>query len=104
MDLPNVYFLLLLAIAFAAAGAVTLILLLLLWQENADVEWKFHSTVMWMNIMLDENVVPPPFNLLPSYESIKNLLPKYLNFKWKKRNESYSSRLSTVSCIVHDFD
>ncbi|XP_072035080.1 short transient receptor potential channel 5-like [Amphiura filiformis] len=68
-------------------------------EENADVEWKFHSTVMWMDILLDNDVVPPPFNLLPSYESIGNFIPKYLNFKWKRRNSSYPSERNTVSSI-----
>ncbi|XP_072049327.1 uncharacterized protein [Amphiura filiformis] len=45
-------------------------------EENADTEWKFHSTVMWMNILLDDDVIPPPFNLLPSTESIKKFIDR----------------------------
>ncbi|XP_072048395.1 short transient receptor potential channel 3-like [Amphiura filiformis] len=51
-------------------------------EENADMEWKFHSTVMWMSILLDDDVIPPPFNLLPSIESIKKFINKCR--RWRK--------------------
>ncbi|XP_072048694.1 uncharacterized protein [Amphiura filiformis] len=52
-------------------------------EGNADVEWKFHSTVMWMSILFDDDVIPPPFNLLPSIDSIKKLLSRCR--RWGKK-------------------
>ncbi|XP_063959299.1 short transient receptor potential channel 4-like [Lytechinus pictus] len=34
-------------------------------EENADVEWKYSRTALWMSFMDDMFTVPPPFNLLP---------------------------------------
>ncbi|PIK33579.1 putative short transient receptor potential channel 3 isoform X2 [Apostichopus japonicus] len=42
-------------------------------EENADTEWKFHRTYLWMSFLDETFTVPPPFNLLPNCAStIKN--------------------------------
>ena len=37
------------------------------------MEWKFASTVLWMDVLIDDDVVAPPFNLLPSKEAIERI-------------------------------
>ncbi|XP_072049390.1 short transient receptor potential channel 5-like [Amphiura filiformis] len=40
-------------------------------EENGDMEWKYASTVLWMDVLMDDDVVAPPFNLLPSKEVLE---------------------------------
>ena len=49
-------------------------------KENADVEWKFASTAMWLGVLQDNELAPVPFNLLPSTEDIRG----FLNFLYSK--------------------
>ncbi|XP_072049383.1 uncharacterized protein [Amphiura filiformis] len=51
-------------------------------EENADVEWKFASTAMWLGVLQDNDVVPPPFNLLPSTEDIRWILNMLYSKCW----------------------
>ncbi|KAG8178568.1 hypothetical protein JTE90_004496 [Oedothorax gibbosus] len=37
-------------------------------QENADMEWKFACSTLWLSVFEGCYLVPPPFNLLPSIE------------------------------------
>ncbi|KAJ8034890.1 Short transient receptor potential channel 3 [Holothuria leucospilota] len=42
-------------------------------RENADTEWKFHRTYLWMSFLDESFTVPPPFNLMPQIGSaLKN--------------------------------
>ncbi|XP_072044432.1 uncharacterized protein [Amphiura filiformis] len=61
------------ALFFVLVGLVLLNALIAVMTEvyneieiNADIEWKFASTSMYLSFMQDGDVVPPPFNLLPS--------------------------------------
>ncbi|KAF8797005.1 Transient receptor potential-gamma protein like [Argiope bruennichi] len=42
-------------------------------QDNADVEFKFHRTKLWMHFFDDSTLVPSPFNLIPSPGFFKNV-------------------------------
>ncbi|XP_071477341.1 short transient receptor potential channel 4-like [Diadema antillarum] len=55
-------------------------------EENADVEWKFSRTVLWMSFMDDSFTVPPPFNLVPDFGALCSRLTKSL--ERKKHQES----------------
>ncbi|XP_054709431.1 short transient receptor potential channel 4-like [Uloborus diversus] len=35
-------------------------------QTNADMEWKFACSTLWLTVLDNHSVVPPPFNLVPS--------------------------------------
>ncbi|KAF8784880.1 Short transient receptor potential channel 4 like protein [Argiope bruennichi] len=39
-------------------------------QTNADMEWKFACSTLWLSIFDYHSVVPPPFNLIPSMHRI----------------------------------
>lgn len=39
--------------------------LLLFFKDDADIQWKFSRTRMWMPYLDEGNVLPPPFNLIP---------------------------------------
>lgn len=46
----------------------------MLWQERADVEWKFARSKLWISYFEEGGTVPPPFNVVPS--------PKSLLYMW----------------------
>jgi len=35
-------------------------------QDNADTEWKFARSKLWMSYFGDGGTVPPPFNIIPT--------------------------------------
>ncbi|PRD24501.1 UNVERIFIED_CONTAM: Short transient receptor potential channel 5 [Trichonephila clavipes] len=37
-------------------------------RENADMEWKFACSTLWLSVFDTYSLVPPPFNLLPSIQ------------------------------------
>ncbi|CAL1261674.1 unnamed protein product [Larinioides sclopetarius] len=39
-------------------------------QTNADMEWKFACSTLWLSIFDYHSIVPPPFNLIPSMHRI----------------------------------
>ncbi|XP_030833099.1 short transient receptor potential channel 3-like [Strongylocentrotus purpuratus] len=41
---------------------------------NADREWKFFRTQLWMSFISDEILLPPPFNILPSIDKLRKIL------------------------------
>lgn len=44
-------------------------------QQNADTEWKFARTRVWLSFFeASPGTLPPPFNLIPSIKTIKKLL------------------------------
>lgn len=72
-------------------------------QENADVEWKFATASMWMQFMGEGGVVPPPFNIVPSVESITNWLAgirrkclMYYSAKWRQKDNEIKVRLFDI--------
>ena len=46
-------------------------------QENADTQWKFSCTAMWMTFLQDDLRVPPPFNLLPTTSAFRRLVDMF---------------------------
>ncbi|KAG8178569.1 hypothetical protein JTE90_004497 [Oedothorax gibbosus] len=45
-------------------------------QKNADMEWKFACSTLWLSVFDNQSVVPPPFNLIPSMHRVALL------FRW----------------------
>ena len=43
---------------------------LCLFQDNADVEWKFARTRVWLSFFEEGGTLPPPFNLIPSPKAL----------------------------------
>lgn len=70
-------------------------------QSQADEEWKFARSKLWMSYFEDSGTLPAPFNILPSPKSFIYLL---LWFKHnvcscslnQKRNRWQSIRVSTL--------
>jgi transient receptor potential cation channel subfamily C protein 4 len=38
-------------------------------QENADIEWKYARSKLWISYFEDGGTVPPPFNVIPTPKS-----------------------------------
>ncbi|XP_070557752.1 short transient receptor potential channel 4-like [Ptychodera flava] len=55
-------------------------------KENIDVEWKFVRTCMWLDFFVGP-VLPPPFNLIPSPESMSNVVRRLFRRVLGKRYE-----------------
>ena len=43
----------------------------LLLQENAVLEWKFARTQVWISYFGKHPMIPPPFNVFPTFTDIK---------------------------------
>ena len=41
---------------------------------DADIEWKFSRSKLWMSYFDELGTVPPPFNIIPSPKSIYRFL------------------------------
>ena len=42
-----------------------------MFQCDADVEWKFARTKLWMNYIDEGGTLPVPFNMVPSPKSLR---------------------------------
>ncbi|XP_022789137.1 short transient receptor potential channel 3-like isoform X1 [Stylophora pistillata] len=45
--------------------------------DDADIQWKFSRTRMWMPYLDEGNVMPPPFNLIPPPHSVIRLCRRF---------------------------
>lgn len=57
-------------------------------QDDADIQWKFSRTRMWMQYVDKGSDVPPPFNLLPNWKAIVSTI-RWLCNKKKKDKVSF---------------
>lgn len=72
-------------------------------KNNADIEWKFARSSLWMSYFEYQNTVPSPFNLLPSLRRLTMLLRWTLNKIMRRRlslsdNQSESSSYYNSRC------
>ncbi|XP_044175027.1 LOW QUALITY PROTEIN: short transient receptor potential channel 4-like [Acropora millepora] len=47
--------------------------------DDADIQWKFSRTRMWMPYLDEGNVMPPPFNLIPPPRVVINFCQRLLS-------------------------
>ncbi|GBL75435.1 Transient receptor potential-gamma protein [Araneus ventricosus] len=59
-------------------------------QENADMEWKFACSTLWLSVFDVNCLVPPPFNLLPS---IQWFMTQYKWMRMVGKGEKHSAYL-----------
>lgn len=67
--------------------------------ERADVEWKFARSRLWMTYFEDDDILPPPFNILPNTE----LFCRFCRQKFKQNkicNVSAVFVLLIVICLI----
>ena len=38
---------------------------------DTDVEWKFARTKLWLNFIDEKSTLPVPFNIVPTYKTLK---------------------------------
>ncbi|GIY89980.1 short transient receptor potential channel 4 [Caerostris darwini] len=64
-------------------------------QENADMEWKFACSTLWLSVFDVNCLVPPPFNLLPSLQWF------ITQYKWmrQKRKAGYLTSSEKMEII-----
>lgn len=69
-------------------------------QENADIEWKFARTSVWLMFLEKGSTMPPPFNLIPNPKSI------WASLKWLKEicRGNSSARFSAERCCYYEED
>jgi len=44
------------------------------WQSQADAEWKFARSKLWLSYFEDGGTLPAPFNILPSIKTLWRLI------------------------------
>ena len=42
-------------------------------QEHADLEWKYSRSVVWMQYLESQRMLPNPLNILPNARSIMDI-------------------------------
>lgn len=42
----------------------------IVFQERADIEWKFARSRLWISYFEEGGTVPPPFNVIPTPKSL----------------------------------
>jgi transient-receptor-potential-like protein len=61
--------------------------------EQADTEWKFARTKLWMSFIEESATLPPPFNIFPSVKQLMKLCGK----KTKKNLLRESFKVSVIT-------
>eukprot|EP00112_Aurelia_sp_Birch-Aquarium-sp1_P011271 Seg237.1 transcript_id=Seg237.1/GoldUCD/mRNA.D3Y31 product="Transient receptor potential-gamma protein" protein_id=Seg237.1/GoldUCD/D3Y31 len=57
-------------------------------ENNIEVEHKYAKSQLWVDYIGNENFLPCPFNLIPSWKSIRKIYLKIKNGKNKKEEKS----------------
>ncbi|XP_070551387.1 short transient receptor potential channel 5-like [Ptychodera flava] len=65
-------------------------------EENADREWKFYRTQMWMGYFEEGATVAPPFNIIPSFKTIKKIICCKTQCRQQKRKRDNSSKIAEL--------
>lgn len=79
-----------------------LLCFLYLFQEKADVEWKFARSKLWISYFEEGATVPPPFNVIPTpktfYHIIRWIIRKVCRFSVAAKREHIKTiRVSKVT-------
>ena len=67
-----------------------------LFQEQADTEWKFARSKLWMSYFSDGATVPPPFNIIPTPKSILYLLKWLSKILCAQTKKAKTEALKTI--------
>ncbi|MBN3296984.1 TRPC3 protein, partial [Amia calva] len=55
-------------------------------EDDADVEWKFARSKLWLSYFDNGKTLPPPFSIVPSPKSFFNLIKRVVNlFRCRRR-------------------
>ena len=74
-------------------------------QDDADIQWKFSRTRMWMPYLDEGNVMPPPFNLIPPPRVVINFCQRLLSVSFQTRHRTqwkflrFQGRCSVISRV-----
>ncbi|XP_044175029.1 short transient receptor potential channel 5-like [Acropora millepora] len=60
--------------------------------DDADIQWKFSRTRMWMQYLDEGSVMPPPFNLIPPPRVVINFCRRLCSRGCHRQGKSSTSR------------
>ncbi|XP_044175127.1 short transient receptor potential channel 5-like [Acropora millepora] len=60
--------------------------------DDADIQWKFSRTRMWMQYLDEGSVMPPPFNLIPPPRVVINFCRRLCSRGCRRQGKSSTSR------------
>lgn len=60
--------------------------------DDADIQWKFSRTRMWMRYLDEGSVMPPPFNLIPLPRVVRNFCRRLRSHGCHRQRKSSTSR------------
>lgn len=72
--------------------------------DDADIQWKFSRTGMWMQYVDKGSVLPPPFNLLPNRKHFVELCRRIKNWIKPQKKERYDNLDSSEGDEERDED
>ncbi|PFX26520.1 Short transient receptor potential channel 6 [Stylophora pistillata] len=72
--------------------------------DDADIQWKFSRTGMWMQYVDKGSVLPPPFNLLPNRKHFVELCRRIKNWIKPQKKERYDDLDSSEGDEERDED
>lgn len=67
-----------------------------LFQDHADIEWKFARTKLWMSYFEEGGTLPSPFNIIPSPKSAYYLLQWIKKKVFKKQSKKSFDTFETL--------
>jgi transient receptor potential cation channel subfamily C len=65
-------------------------------QDQADTEWKFARSKLWISYFEEGGTVPPPFNVVPTPKSIYYLIRWVINRLCGKTGAMKKQYLQTI--------
>ena len=68
-------------------------------QEQADIEWKFARSKLWMSYFEEGATVPPPFNVIPSPKSLFYLIRWFFNKLCGQTKYAKNEAMRTIRVI-----
>ncbi|XP_065332028.1 transient receptor potential protein-like isoform X2 [Cloeon dipterum] len=73
--------------------------------ERSDVEWKFARSRLWMSYFEDGDILPPPFNIVPSMGLLKDIFGigaaiKSRSIKRKSKEKAQERHDTVVQLLV----
>ncbi|XP_070555124.1 short transient receptor potential channel 4-like [Ptychodera flava] len=73
-------------------------------EEDADIQWKYSRSELWMSYFGESAALPPPFNLIPSRLSLQNCFNRLRQGLCKVPDQMTSQRQSVIEVKLKEYE